>query len=137
MKFTNTYTTAIQCSKLGKLSSNTFTYNVQDFSDVVCCKLPDDMPRDCELTDIYCLESDLHLDFSESIYRDGHRPWIDISKGLLDTSIGQHTYKLTFTHSLDDCILCCWFSYIIQDNKPDTPYIYMNRTINDSPLEEP
>lgn len=55
--------------------------------------------------------------------------WIDIPMKWMNTSAGSHTYRVRMiskgnerdTYSL-------YFGYIIQDDNPDKPYIYMNRT---------
>ena len=80
-----------------------------------------------DLTGLYCLDTNQELDFKDYITRDEHKPWIDFSSSLLQTVAGQHTYRMTFEK--EDCRLkaTCWFSYIIQDNYPEKPYIYMNR----------
>ena len=128
----NIFTTVIQSSKLDQLPLNTKIYNSKDFSDTVCVKLPPQMPRDMDLIEIYNLNASEELDFTDKTTRDEHRPWIDISSDILDLTAGQHVYRMTF--SKPDCKLnaTCWFSYIIQDNNPEKPYIYMNRETDTS-----
>ena len=123
----NIFTTVIQSSKLDQLPLNTKIYNSKDFSDTVCVKLPPEMPRDMDLIEIYNLNASEELDFTDKTTRDEHRPWIDISSDILDLTAGQHVYRMTF--SKPECKLnaTCWFSYIIQDNDPEKPYIYMKR----------
>lgn len=123
----NLFTTVIQSSKLSEIPLNTVVYNKADFSEVVCVKLPPEMPRDMELTEIYNLDSQEDLDFADQVTRDENRPWIDISSSILDTAIGQHTYRMTFAKEDRKLKATCWFSYIIQDNHPEKPYIYMKR----------
>ena len=126
----NIFTTVIQASQLSDLPLNTKIYNSKDFSEIVCVKLPPQMPRDMELSEIYNLNASEDVDFSDQVTRDENRPWIDISSSILDLTPGQHTYRMTFRKS--DCKLAatCWFCYIIQDNNPDKPYIYMDREEN-------
>ena len=123
----NIFTTVIQSSQLSEIPLNTKIYNSKDFSEIVCVKLPPQMPRDMELSEIYNLETSKELDFADFVERDEQRPWIDIQATILDTTAGQHVYRMTFQKP--DCKLkaTCWFSYIIQDNNPEKPYIYMNR----------
>lgn len=123
----NLFTTVIQSSQLSDLPVNTKIYNIADFSEIVCVKLPAQMPRSMELTEIYNLDTQEDLDFADQTTRDEHRPWIDINSSILDTSIGQHTYRMTFQNLGCKLKAACWFSYIIQDNHPDKPYIYMKR----------
>ena len=107
-------------------------YNSKDISEIVCVKLPPQMPRDMDLIEIYNLNASEELDFTDKTTRDEHRPWIDISSDILDLTAGQHVYRMTFAKP--DCKLnaTCWFSYIVQDNNPEKPYLYMDRTSNTS-----
>ena len=128
----NIFTTVIQSSQLSEMPLNTKIYNSKDFSEIVCVKLPPEMPRDMDLIEIYNLNASEDVDFTDKTTRDEHRPWIDISSDILDLTAGQHVYRMTFAKS--DCKLkaTCWFSYIIQDNMPEKPYLYMDRTSNTS-----
>ena len=123
----NIFTTVIQSSKLSDLPLHTVIYNSKDFSEVVCVKLPPQMPRDMQLIEIYNLNSSEDLDFTDFVTRDENRPWIDIQSSILDTTAGQHTYRMTFAKEDVKLTATCWFSYIIQDNNPEKPYIYMKR----------
>ena len=123
----NIFTTVIQSSKLSDLPLHTVIYNAKDFSEIVCVKMPPQMPRDMQLVEIYNLNSSEDLDFTDFVTRDENRPWIDIQSSILDTTAGQHTYRMTFAKEEIKLTATCWFSYIIQDNNPEKPYIYMKR----------
>ncbi len=79
------------------------------------------------LTEIYNLNASESLDYSDYVTRDENRPWIDIQSSILDVTAGQHTYRMTFNRLGEKLSATCWFSYIIQDNNPEKPYIYMDR----------
>ena len=128
----NIFTTVIQSSKLDQLPLNTKIYNSKDFSDIVCVKLPPEMPRDMDLTEIYDLNASKDLDFADFVARDEQRPWIDIQTSILDITAGQHIYRMTFSKPDVRLKATCWFSYTIQDNNPEKPYIYMNRETDTS-----
>lgn len=124
----NIFTTVIQSCRLPDLPLNTIIYNKKDFSEVVCVKLPPQLPREMQLVEIYNLNSGEELDFTDFATRDNNRPWIDIQSSILDTTVGQHTYRMTFAQEEVKLSATCWFSYIIQDNNPEKPYIYMDRS---------
>jgi hypothetical protein len=126
----NIFTTVIQSSQLSEMPLNTKIYNSKDFSEIVCVKLPPQMPRDMDLIEIYNLNASEDVDFADQVTRDEHRPWVDISSSILDLGIGQHTYRMTFAKEGCKLKATCWFSYIIQDNNPEKPYIYMDRGEN-------
>lgn len=123
----NIFTTVIQSSTLSKLPLNTVMYNALDFSETVCVKLPPEMPRDFDLIEILDMTTEKPVDFRDFVLRDEHRPWIDIESKILDTTAGQHIYRMTFAKEDSRLNATCWFSYIIQDNNPEKPYIYMSR----------
>lgn len=124
----NIFTTVIQSCRLPQLPLNTVIYNSKDVSEIICIKLPPEMPRDMNLAEIYNLNSSEDVDFTDYVTRNEYRPWVDIQSSILDLTAGQHVYRMTFAKT--DCKLkaTCWFSYIIQDNNPEKPYIYMDRS---------
>ena len=123
----NIFTTVIQSSTLSKMPLYTVMYNNKDISEIVCVKLPPEMPRDMDLIEIYNLNASEDIDFTDKTTREEHKPWIDIDSSILDLTAGQHVYRMTFAKP--DCKLkaTCWFCYIVQDNNPEKPYIYMKR----------
>lgn len=56
-----------------------------------------------------------------------YRPWIELNCKDLDSSIGYHVYKLQFIVHRTMDVFDCYFSYTVQDNNPEKPYLYMNR----------
>ena len=134
----NCFTITIQSSKMQDLSSHTEVINLAEIPEIICIKLPDSLPRDMELSGIFDLNANKDIEFIDHVTRDEHRPWIDIQSSILDLSVGQHVYKLTFSKIGIILNAICWFSYIIQDNHPETPYIYMTeaRVESDIPKEE-
>ena len=121
------YTTIIQSSHMMDLSRHSHVFNLHNFADIVCVKLPDDFPRDFEMVGLYNLETDKDIDFEDYVEQIMYRPWVDFKKSVLDTSIGQHVYRMDFMKAGFNIGASCWFSYIIQDNNPEKPYVYMNR----------
>ena len=123
----NIFTTVIQASQLSQMPLHTKIYNSKDFSDIVCIKFPPEMPRDMVLSEIYDLYASADIDYNDKVSRDEFKPWIDIDSSILDKTAGQHVYRLTFVKENCKLKATCWFSYIIQDNNPEKPYIYMKR----------
>lgn len=121
------FTLTLQSSAMQDLYLHTEVYNLADVPDIICVKLPDSFPRDMELSGIFDLNSNKDLDYDDYITRYEQRPWIDISAPLLDLSVGQHVYKMVFSKIGVKLTATCWFSYIIQDNFVEKPYIYMKR----------
>lgn len=53
--------------------------------------------------------------------------WLRFQTNFMNTSVGLHIYKLTFVHTVTNIVATLWFSYTIQNDNPDKPYIYMKR----------
>lgn len=58
--------------------------------------------------------------------------WLRATSPLINTEVGQHTYKLLFVEGVSNTAFSLYVSYIIQDDDAKKPYIYMDR-----PKEDP
>ena len=67
------------------------------------------------------------IKFRYFMKREYKKPWIRITSKILNTEVGQHIYRLHFVHEFTKDVISLYFSYIIQDDNPCKPYIYMNR----------
>lgn len=65
--------------------------------------------------------------------REGHI--FRISFDQLNTSTGLHQYEIYLKHPITSDLISCYFQYIIQNDNPETPYIYMNREENKDATE--
>ena len=55
-----------------------------------------------------------------------------VPSNMLCIDIGLHQYELTFINTINADNYHYYFQYIIQDDNPEKPYIYMNRKENDN-----
>lgn len=55
------------------------------------------------------------------------RPWIEIESKVLDTKPGLHIYMLKWINKVTLDVHLQYFSYSIQTDNPEKPYIYMDR----------
>ena len=108
-----------------ELSCNRKVINRSNMPPIVHINLPDYV-----VNNHYILNTISEVDSDESLSFDCcfPTPWIDIMSSNLNCSSGMHTYRLTFLDSQNSDVLYMYFSYIIQDDNPDTPYIYMKRS---------
>lgn len=51
--------------------------------------------------------------------------WIRVNMQYLNLKPGKHTIKLEFVERYDDTDFSLYISYIIQDDNPEKPYVYM------------
>lgn len=55
-------------------------------------------------------------------------PYIDVVVEGLNTTPGQHDYQIQYVDILTDDISRLYFSYIVQNDNPEKPYIYMDES---------
>ena len=72
----------------------------------------------------------VEVNIYSTITREGNKPWLRLLSSSLNLSTGQHIYKLSFIDKHTDDVFSLYISYIIQNDNPDKPYIYMNRDDN-------
>ena len=132
----NCLTVTIQSCKMQDIPLHTEVFNLAEIPDIICVKLPDILPRHMDLSGIFDLNTNKDIEYAEHVTRNEHRPWIDIDKEILDLSVGQHIYRMTFQDPDPEHKLTaiCWFSYIIQNTFVDKPYIYMTEAIVESDI---
>lgn len=56
--------------------------------------------------------------------------WIRANREYLNNSCGKHTVKLRFVNRYTDTDFSLYVSYIMQNDNPEKPYIYMKDTNN-------
>lgn len=91
--------------------------------------IPEDISRNFELFQIDQVSPKLSeiTNFKLFVKRDCRKPWLRITSKILDTSVGMHTYRLQFVNRCTDDVVSLYFCYIIQNDNPDKPYVYMDK----------
>lgn len=81
--------------------------------------------RDSDFTDIY--NGDYDDNYQPLITQESNH-WLKIANKILNLSVGLHVYRLAFMKAdQSDLEIPLYISYIIQDDCPERPYIYMER----------
>lgn len=62
--------------------------------------------------------------FKDTFVRDG-QCWIRANMDFLNLTTGKHTYRLSFIDRYTDTDFSLYISYIIQNDDPERPYVYM------------
>lgn len=119
-----------------ELYKNTKIFSIDQLESDLVIKLP----KNCADLMIYELinisKSDTQEDvFIGEISREPGRLWLDVKLHLLDTTSGKHMYKLKFTDECNRKHMTVYFAYIIQDDNPITPYVYMPGRGNNPDIE--
>ena len=117
--------TSIRLTNRPELVYNTPVWNLQTLEDDIWVRIdsryysPDNV-----LVGAYESGSDSLLEDLEVLEK---RPWIKMRKDNINTSPGKHLYGFIFKDTKRKIEYQLFLSYIIQDDDPDKPYIYMNR----------
>ena len=68
------------------------------------------------------------VDYTGHMVQEACKPWFCIDKEILSMTPGLHIYKMQFVTTITPLPFSVYFSYIIQEDDPEKPYIYMNRS---------
>ena len=117
-----------------KIAHNTPVINLHQLGYKVHVHLPEATITDSELYRIDEIVPKFVEDVSYTgfITRECHKPWLDILVEWLNTSPGQHMYKLSFVNVKTDYVFSIYVSYIIQEDHPKQDYVYMEGQRNET-----
>lgn len=113
-------------SNLSKVNK---VFNLHELDNYLYVYIQPDKTRNCILQDLREVNFEESTG-SESFYSIAEivsASWIKIHCSKLDLTTGMHVYKLVFNDPVFDETLNLYFSYTVQNDNPDKPYIYMNR----------
>lgn len=123
----NTCTMFEACS-YRDIPKHTPVVNLSDITHKVYIHLSD---SSCSHLKLFQIDSVLpntgECDILDKVIRECNRPWLCISSNYLDLSEGQHIYKLYLIDIYTHDIYHYYVSFIIQNDDPEKPFIYMNR----------
>lgn len=115
----------LKLCEYAELAANSIVINPVELDDSIHLNFRDPILlfRPIEIREITDSECD-PLKFIHFSFQQGH-PWIDVPSSELNQSPGYHKYLVRFLTKGDDTF-SWYFSYTIQTESPDKPYIYMN-----------
>ena len=74
---------------------------------------------------------------ASTVIQDYPHPWVRVDTSILDLVSGMHIYKLVFEPIPENGMSkSVYMAYILQDDNPETPYIYMPDRGNPPKTEE-
>lgn len=110
-----------------RLNTNCKVFNLDLFGPKIFIHLPNWIHDTYRLLSIYDVDSKEAI--ADYFYESIHELWVDISRYELNLSTGIHTYALEFINNIAGDSLYLYFQYIIQNDDPDKPYVYIDRTV--------
>ena len=125
------YYPILKAVSYAQIASATKVFNSKTTEYYLWVELPVDHVRDFKVYEILDLGSDCccKKELNHEFYHRESNKYLKLTFEVLDHSIGKHIYQLKLISPLDD-VISLYISYIIQDDNPDKPYIYMDRTID-------
>lgn len=103
-------------------------FSLQEFEYFLFVRVPTGIAKSYELYQVDEIrdkdEFVCHKDLWE---HDPGRVWYKFKSAMLNKDGGYHTYRLSFVNTTtnDTCLL--YMSYVVQTNKPNKPYLYMDK----------
>lgn len=114
----------LKASSYPELISNRRVFNLGEVNDILEVCFPHGIKSIYEITHISNPEYEVDI----SIYiKPTCSCWKQIMKEGLCLTPGQHDYRVKYYDSVIRTTRYMYFGYIIQDNNPDKPYVYMSR----------
>lgn len=109
------------------LSANTQVINLLHFEYEIWVHLPS-FCQGCRLFQIDQFLPNLgeDLEMLTSVKQEPCKPWVRVTSNLLNKDVGQHIYRLYFINSRTEDIFSLYISYIVQNDNPEKPYVYMD-----------
>lgn len=119
------------------LSKVNKVFNLHELDNYLYVYIQPDRTRSCILQDLreVNFEESSGSESQYNIVEIVSASWIRIHYSKLDLTTGMHVYKLLFNDPVFDEMLNLYFSYTIQNDSPDKPYIYMNRSKSEGDRE--
>ena len=117
----------LEACEYGQLNKHTQVFNVNVIEHFVYIYMSPEIAKGFSLFEVSKVSPDqfeIH-DIQTYFFRENYC-WLRVKSEALSKEAGQHTYKLSLINEAKD-IVSLFISYIIQDDNPDKPYIYMNR----------
>ena len=111
-----------------RINLNTYVINKNAIEYETWIKIPPEFGKECILYEVKEIVPNVkEFDFLNVIEHVCCKPWLKAISSHLNLDPGQHVYKLSFINKFSNDTNSLYVSYIIQDDTPDKPYIYMSR----------
>lgn len=110
------------------MSSFSRVFNTNEIEYFLFIRVPELFAKEFELYQIDCIDDkSVSLSDNAAWEHESGRVWYRIKSSMLNMKSGYHMYRLCFVNKRTNDTSSLYISYVIQDNTPDKPYIYMNR----------
>lgn len=103
--------------------------NTNQIEYYIWLEIPSEITLSCVLVEVYDITlnkevAKCRVPYHQYIKREDRKPWLQIGTDMFDLSPGQHMYRFQFVNTSTDDIISLYFTYTIQTDTPNKPYIY-------------
>lgn len=118
--------------KKSLVAQNTPVINADEFEYYVWIRIPDELVHDFKAVHIEEMGEDIRpvCIIKQSSFMGG--PWYRINSYSLNMHPGYHIYRMQMANVVSNDVVSIFFAYVIQDDSPDKPYLYMDRDGKDA-----
>ena len=109
------------------LSVNLQVYDIANLDTILWIHIPNDLSLSHQITDIAQKVGSKYesIDLTDGVDRTCKYPWVSIDCDKLDMNVGQHIYRITLINTVSLNKIYLYFTYIVQNDDPEKPYVYM------------
>jgi len=110
-----------------ELALNTKIFNIHDMEYYLWVRVDPSFAKTYRLYefDEVDLEKDISFEIKDICQHESGRIWYRFNSMLLDRTPGQHVYRMHMINTITNVTISLYFSYIVQREDTDKPYIYM------------
>ena len=121
------FSNVLESGSWDHLSVNLQVYDIANLDTILWIHIPNDLSLSHQITDIAQKVGSKYesIDLTDGVDRTGQYPWVSIDCDKLDMNVGQHIYRITLINTVSLNKIYLYFTYIVQDDDPEKPYIYM------------
>ena len=121
------WSNAIQCCLAcshSEVNQHSVVFSKSALSEYIWVRLPE-VSSNFIIDSIRCINPNTVILDLDNILMENI--WLKLPIGLMDVSSGTKIYQMRFNHRLLNETLTLYFGYVIQDDNPEKPYVYMKR----------
>ena len=118
----------VDAVKYDDVPSHTKLYNKNEIEYFLWVKLPESVSTRLQLIEMFEIQPEVRdYNLISTVERECNRPWLRIQTNTLNMFEGLHIYRLVVVDKVTNETVSLYFSYMIQDDNPAKPYIYMRQ----------
>ena len=109
------------------MASASKVFNEEEIEYFLFIRIPDDLAEVYELYQVDEIRDKAEFVCHKDIWEhDPGRVWYRFKAKMLNMRTGYHVYRLSMVNTVTNDTCQLYISYVVQSNKPEKPYMYMD-----------